>query len=234
MNHKQTPDATKTTEKKDLRKKLRTVAIDALHAQGWTVEKMPGSGKSSLRRITKEGQTPILITIRTTQDRWIAFPRNSENTGWVTLSDVDMVVAVSVDDSDDPKEAWVHMLPGDEMRDRFDRAYAARLAAGYAIPDGRGIWVSLYREDAKEPVVNVGAGAGLAHRAFYKAGLKPGSVPFTPPVERSGERPTERPLEHPVVNGNDNMEPLTIADAKRRLAFTLGVDPSSIKISVEA
>jgi hypothetical protein len=36
------------------------------------------------------------------------------------------------------------------------------------------------------------------------------------------------------VSDDDDDEPLTVAPAKTRLARTLGVDPSSIKTSVEA
>ena len=88
---------------------------------------------ASLRKITKDGKEQ-LVSIRTTQDTWIAFPRDKSNTRWVTLSDVDAVVAVSVDDPHDPKFANVHMIDGNEMRFRFDRAYAARLKAGHTIP----------------------------------------------------------------------------------------------------
>ena len=52
----------------------------------------------------------------------------------MTLSDIDVVLAVSVDDRHDPKFAQVHMIEADEMRQRFDRAYSARIAAGYSTP----------------------------------------------------------------------------------------------------
>ena len=66
----------------------------------------------------------------------------------MTLSEVDAVVAVSVDDYYNPRFAQVHMIDGNEMRERFDRACAARLKAGHAIPLGRGVWVSLYLPDS--------------------------------------------------------------------------------------
>jgi hypothetical protein len=47
------------------------------------------------------------VSIRTTQNQWIAFPRRLDNKGWGTLSDVDVVLAVSVDDVEQPK-APVH------------------------------------------------------------------------------------------------------------------------------
>src|SRR4051794_17542694 len=105
---------------------------------------------------------------------WIAFPRNKKNDGWATLEEADLVVASSVNDRDEPRFAKVHLIPGDEMRDRFDRSYAARKAAGYSLPKGRGIWVSLYEQEASDPVNRVGAGAGLKHKPV-ELPLVPGS-----------------------------------------------------------
>ena len=110
------------------------------------------------------------------------------------------------------------MLEADEMPQRFDRAYAARIAAGYRIPLGRGVWVSLYHPDATDPVTHVGGGAGLDHAPIAR-------IPLEPEESDSDDADSD----------NDNKDrPLTIAEAKRRLAMTLGVDPSSIKITVEA
>ncbi len=149
-------------EKVTRRDRLFDVGVETLEGQGWAVERIPGAGKSSLRRITKNGKSKK-VSIRTTQDTYIAFPRTQDDKAWVTLSEVDAVVAVSVDDGDNPKFALVHILPGDEMRDRFDRTYKARRAAKHSIPLGRGVWLSLYQDEATSPPHLVGAGAGNAH-----------------------------------------------------------------------
>jgi hypothetical protein len=125
-------------EKVNRRNRLFEIGIETLKKTGWDVERVQGSGKSSLRRITKAGKSQM-VSIRTTQDTWIAFPRNKDDSDWVTLSDVDAVVAVSVDDAHDPKFANVHIIGGDEMRERFNRAYKARRNAGHSIPVGRGV-----------------------------------------------------------------------------------------------
>ena len=57
-------------------------------------------------------------------------------------SDMDWIVVVSVDDRDNPKLARVHLIPGDELRDRFNRAYSARLAAGHTISTGQPMFIS--------------------------------------------------------------------------------------------
>lgn len=205
------------------RRRLFQVGLEALKKEGWRVERVQGSGKSSLRRITKGGESK-LVTIRTTQDTWIAFPRERDDSDWVTLANADLVMAVSVDDQHDPRFGQAHLIDGDEMRDRFDRAYSARLAAGHSIPTRRGVWVSLYQQEAQDPVNRVGAGAGLEHPAILRVPLD-----APEPYERSEE---VEGFEEADSGGAD--ESLTIAEAKRRLALTFGVDPSSVKITIEA
>jgi hypothetical protein len=200
-----------TPEKKDRRARLFQVGIEALQQQGWSVDRIKGFG-SSVRLITKGGKRRK-VSIRTSQDTWIAFPRNHEDNGWGTLSEVDVVIAVSVDDRHNPKFAQVHMIEASEMRERFDRAYAARIKEDYQIPLGRGVWVPLYYPDEKDPVTHVGGGAGNDHPPIARVPLDP---------EDSDED----------TDGKER--PLTIAEAKRRLALTLGVDPSHIRITVEA
>jgi|SRR5712664_513329 len=208
-----------TPEKISRRDRLFQIGLETLRKNGWKVERIPGFGKSSVRRITKGGKSRK-VSIRTSQDTWIAFPRNDADNGWVTLSDVDAVLAVSVDDRHDPKFAQVHMIEGDEMRQRFDRAYRARVKAGYSIPLGRGVWVSLYHPDETDPVTHVGGGAGLDHPPMARVPLEPEESDSDTIVE--------------TKDLDSGHKPLTIAEAKRRLAMTLGVDPSSIKITVEA
>lgn len=214
-----------TPEKVALRARLFGAGIEALQSAGYAVARVPGSGKSSLRRLTKNGKS-IIASIRTTQDCAIAFPRNESDTGWLTLSDagVDVVVAVSVDDRDNPQFAQVHLLDGDEMRQRYDRAYAARKAAGHVIPIGRGVWLSLYVDEDPTVPSLVGAGAGNKFPAIATIPLQPSET----------EAPAVSPTPAPKAASTPDEAPLTIAEAKRRLALTLGVDPSSIKITVEA
>ena len=205
-------------EKASMKIHLFDIGVSILEKTGWKVERVQGSGKSSVRRITK-GTVSKVVSIRTTQDTWIAFPRTEKDGGWRTLDEVDAVVPVSVDDPHNPKFAKVHMIDGDEMRDRFNRAYAARKRAGHTIPIGRGVWVSLYLPEAQDPVSHVGAGAGLKFPPIA-------TVPLEANVIADQEPDSEAPSEQEA--------PLTIAEAKRRLGISLGVDPSNIKITVEA
>lgn len=208
-----------TPEKMTMKTFLFSAAVSALERDGWKVGRVDGSGKSSVRRITK-GAVSKIVSIRTTQDRSIAFPRTEGDKAWRTLDEVDAVVAASVDDKENPQSANIHLLPGDEMRDRFNRTYAARKKAGHTIPIGRGVWLSLYATESKSPVHFVGAGAGVAHPAFAKVPLDPTAL-----ISRDDEAELEE------ATGNET--PLTIAEAKRRLGLTFNVDPANIKIIVE-
>ena len=213
-----------TPEKLSVRSDLFRAAEITLEKEGWTVERIARLGKSSVRRITK-GKIEKIVSIRTSQDTWIAFPRTLDDRAWATLSDVDYVVAASVDSRDNPKFACIHLIEGDEMRARFDRAYAARKKAGYSLPVGRGIWLALYEKESKDPVTLVGAGAGLDHPALA-----------TVPLTGQESDLTSAKSDSQVLEGEGltNEAPLTIAQAKRRLALTLGVSEADIKITISS
>ncbi len=202
------------------RRKLFKLGERALEQAGWRVERIQGIGKSSVRRIVKNNKQ-YTVSIRTTQDTWIAFPRNDDDSGWVTLDDVDYVVAVTVDDKDDPKEGLAYMVDGDEMRERFDRSYRARLEAGHSIPVGRGVWVSMFVPEHPNAPSSVGGGIALGKEPLLVMKLD---------AAHGDEAPTDSAL----VPAPPIETPLTIADAKRRLAESLGVDPEKVKIVIEA
>jgi hypothetical protein len=69
----------------------------------------------------------------------------------------------------------------------------------------------------------VGAGAGLKNPPIARVPLKAGDL-----------ESAVRALELPEESKKDRESPLTIPEAKRRLAMTFGVDPSNIKIVVDA
>ncbi len=204
----------KTPEKIERKNRLFEIALEALETEGYEVDRIPGSGKSSVRRLTKDGKS-LVASIRTTQDQCIAFPRIKDDSAWRTLDEVDVVVAVSVDDQYNPQFGWVHILDGDEMRDRFNRTYQARLDAGRQIKVGRGVWLPLYVEESDDNPNYVGAGAGLKYERIASIPLEPEDASPPPTPDSAGGS-------------------LTIPEAKRLLAISLGVDEAGIKITVEA
>lgn len=220
----------KTSEKKRIRRILVSAALTTLERDGWKVARVRGGGKGRVRRITKGGKS-LLAAVRTSQIEWIAFPRNDDDTAWVTLSDVDVVVAAVLDDAANPKIAKVHLFDAAELRERFDRAYAARRAAGHTIVVGRGVWVALYLDEATDPPSHVGAGIGSIHPPIAQIPLR------DVPVVDAGLAHSVPPPAAPTSATGDDLDdeqPLTIPQAKARLARTLGIDPGSIKITVEA
>jgi hypothetical protein len=220
-----------TVEKKFTRQILFAFGERFLEQMGYKVSRIPRGGKASLRSISKDGKT-YKVSIRTSQDTWIAFPRNSSDTGWVTLDDVDYVIAVSVNDRHAPKEAWVHMIPGDVARDHFDRAYKARKNAGHSIPIGRGIWVSLYERDEEDPVNHVGAGMGLDYPTNTTLRLTR-DIPLDEEIVCYEQAIVDYDeVLHDAVETSREL-PLSIGEAKRRLAQTFGVPESSVKITIE-
>lgn len=223
-------NVSKTPEKKATRSGLFAFAVETLEKNGWTVSRVPRGGKASLRLI-KKGDEEHKVSIRTSQDAWIAFPRKASGNGWVTLDDVDFVVAVSVDDRHNPKIVRVHMIPGDDARTRFDRAYAARKAAGHSLPRGRGIWLSLYEKDEPDPVSHVGGGMGLAYEALATLDLSRSSLPTG--ADSGEDDNAEDDDQAAPVSAAPTIENLTIPEAKRLLAKSLGVPESAIKISIE-
>ena len=80
---------------------------------------------------------------------------------------------------------------------------------------------SNYEEEGTSPVQRVGAGAGIANPAIA---VVPLGEPDTPVA----------PTKQPNWASDVDEQSLTIAQAKTKLARTFGVDPSSIKITVEA
>lgn len=218
-----------TPKKKATRSGLFAFAVKALEKEGWAVSRVPRGGKASLRLITK-GKRSHKVSIRTSQDAWIAFPRKTGSEGWVTLDDVDFVVAVSVNDRHDPTVARVHMIPGEEARSRFNRAYEARKAAQHTLPDGRGIWLSLYDKDESDPVSHVGGGMGLDYEPIAVLDLSKSSLPAGADADEDDGAEDEAAAA-PISNAREGN--LSIPEAKRLLALSLGVPENAIKISVE-
>lgn len=212
-------------EKRHMKERLLQIGIRGIQKQGWSVTRERG-GADQVFRITKNGDSK-LVSLRTSQDRWFAFPAKPNGHGWHTLDDVDLVLVSSVEENDPPREAWVYLFEADEIRERFDRAYKARKEAGRKLSaredERRGFWIPLYHEpDASHSISYVGGGAGRNKRKrIHTEPLGDGGAPASLP------KPTKLP---PDDGGSD--QPMTIA--KRYLSGIIGVPESSIKITIEA
>ncbi|WP_420967904.1 hypothetical protein [Bradyrhizobium sp. B120] len=199
-------------------------------AEGYTLDRVPGRGLSNIWNITKDGKTQK-ASIRTTRDRWFAFPPLENGAKWKTLDEVEVVIVAAVDDRDEPENVEVYIFPAAEVRKRFDAAFASRTGAGQTVRTNFGMWVSL-DHDARNIPASAGSGIIDKYKAvavFPIPDLLAGAEPAAAAALEEVEADTVEDM-----GALDNDPPLTIAEAKRRLALTFGVTPANIKITVEA
>ena len=93
-------------------------ATRALEGAGLAPKRVPGRGRSNIWEVEENGRR-MRVSIRTTKDRWFAFPPLEKGTKWKTLDDVDIVVVAAVDDPDDPRQVEVYRFDAEEVRKRF-------------------------------------------------------------------------------------------------------------------
>ena len=196
-------------------------------AAGYTLDRMPGRGLSNVWMITKGG-TSQKASIRTTRDRWIAFPPLEKGKKWKTLDQVDLVIVATVNDRDDPRNVEVYIFPQAEVRKRFDASYAARVAAGQRTGDNFGMWVARDQRGRNSPA-DVGSGIVDQYKPVAVIPIADLLTDVQAGVVSNDEVGDDRPADE-----IENDPPLTIPEAKRRLALTLGCNPENIKIIVEA
>ncbi len=210
--------------KRKMKDFLMDAAKEALQKEGWTLVSGSLYGKHSLRRIRKGSITKI-VAIRTSQDTWLQCNRNSSDSGWCTYEEADYIAIASVDQKNNPRFAKVFLFEREEVTDRFDKAYEARKRKDYKIVENHRLAISLYDRDSNDPVILAGAGLGLdASKQIGWMPLDP-SVPIDDPSEQD-----ETDFSAQELSAHD--APLTIAEAKRRLALSLGVEISNITITV--
>lgn len=204
-------------------------ATKGAEAKGYRLARQPGRGLSNTWEMEKGGVTKV-ASVRTTRDRWIAFPPLEKGKRWKTLDDVDLVLASVVDDKDDPQNVEVYLFPADEVRKRFDAAYAARIAAGNVLRENYGMWVNL---DPDDRGLAVSAGSGLAkdYPAIAKFSLDELSTASTGTGDGKPDSDDE------VVTMLDEATPSTIAEvvawAREQIARIAGVRPEAVKLDIK-
>lgn len=200
-------------------------ALRGAEENGFALVRKPGRGLSNTWELTKGGKTRV-ASVRTTRDRWIAFPPLNGGKSWKTLDDVDHVLVSAVDDRLNPQNVDVYLFPADEVRKRFDRSYAARIAAGHTVRDDYGMWVML---DKGDPSVTTQVGSGLA--ADY-----PAIARFSLDELQASSADAAREVESVAPDSDDQIEPATIGEvllwARTRIASLSGVSTESIKLDL--
>ena len=201
---------------------LVNAATRALKEAGYAPQRLPGRGRANVWKIEEGGQAKR-VSVRTTRDRWFAFPPLNNGTKWKTLSDADIVVVASVDNPDDPNRIEVYRFDADEVRSRFDAAYKARIQAGRSEPDNFGMWVALDADSRGLPA-SVGSGLASEHGpiAVY---------PLDQLIGATGDQVTDRAEDDEAPE----LGPDTIAEimmhARKRIATLSGVSVEAVKLS---
>ena len=192
---------------------------------GFQLVRKPGRGLSNTWELTKGGKTRV-ASVRTTRDRWIAFPPLNSGKNWKTLDDVDLVLVSAVDDRLNPQNVDVYLFPADEVRKRFDDSYAARMKAGHTVRDDYGMWVMLDKGDPSVPG-QVGCGLATDYPAIARYSLDELQ-------ETSAE--TAREVDSATPDAADEIEPTTVGEvlswARARIANLSGVSTDAIKLDL--
>lgn len=200
-------------------------ATRALEGAGLAPKRVPGRGRANIWEIGEDGRHKR-VSIRTTRDRWIAFPPLEKGTKWKTLDDVDVVVVAAVDDRDDPRNVEVYRFDAAEVRRRFDASYAARIDAGQTVRDDFGMWLNL-DEDDRGLAASVGAGLATVHPPITTFPLE--GLTAEIPAE-----PAAVPEDRDTAGTPATREPQTIADvmdwARKRIATLSGVCVDAVKL----
>ena len=211
-----------------------SAALEGAKAAGYTMKRQPGRGLSNTYEMTKGGKTQI-ASVRTTRDRYIAFPPLDQGKRWKTLSDADVVLVSAVDDRHNPQNVDVYLFPGDEVRKRFDASYAERIANDHTVPDNYGMWVPLDKGD-DAVISQVGHSLAVDYPAIARftideleggAGLEPETKRMA--AEAASEPEEEVSADAPTLN--TVAEVLSFARAK--IAALTGMPADGIKLDLK-
>lgn len=202
-------------------------ALRGAETKGFALERQPGRGLSNTWRLEKDGGSAI-AAVRTTRDRWVAFPPLEAGSKWKTLDDVDQVLVAAVDSQDNPQNIDVYLFPADEVRRRFDASYAARIAAGHIVRENYGMWVKL---DAGSPNVPSQVGAGLADDFPPIARFSLDELESSTVTVAAAEQDDPRQVEADETAPSNVSE--VLAWARAHIARLTGMDPQAIKLDLK-
>lgn len=201
--------------------------------EGYSLERVPGRGLSNIWNIKKNGKSQV-ASIRTTRDRWFAFPPLEKGKKWKTLDDVEVVIVATVDSKEDPENVEVYIFPADEVRTRFDAAYAARIKAGQNPKDNFGMWVALDR-DTRRTATSVGSGIIDSYRPVATYSIDE-LLDARPDFEEEPEQ-EDLPMSEPEVEQSSEPKLTTIADvmswARVKVAEIAGVATEAVKLDLK-
>lgn len=206
-----------------------SAAKSGMAAQGYSLARVPGRGKSNVWHVTKDGETRM-VSIRTTRVRYIAFPPLERGTKWKTLDDVELVAVAAVDSKDAPENIVVYLFPAADLRQRFHASYAARVKDGQSIKDNFGMWVELDRDDRGIPA-SVGTGI-IEHYNPIGVYAIADLLPKHSKVEANDEKPGQAVDEIPAPPRLATIAEV-MAWARNRVAQIVGVRAEAVKLDLK-
>jgi hypothetical protein len=195
-------------------------------SNNYAMQRKPGRGLSNTWLMTRNGKTQS-AAVRTSRDRYIAFPPLKGGSTWKTLDSVELVLVGVVNDVENPTSIVVYLFDAGEVRKRFNAAYQARIDAGHVVPDDYGMWVKLEHDQRQLPVA---VGSGLADDFKPIAEFKIADMlALAPP--KSQPEPVEEEL-----NPTDD-SPTTVGDVIARacddIARIAGVPRDNVKLELK-
>ena len=206
-------------------------AIKAVEQQGYSLKRQPGRGLTAVYDALK-GPNKSVQSIRTTRDRWFAFPSLQNGKAWKTLDNCDLVTVAAVDSVENPQAVNVYLFPADEVRRRFDASYAARTKAGHNVKNDWGMWVMLDKGD-DSVTSQVGHSLAVDYPAiatFTLDELEAG-IEVAPEAEAIVETAADEEEAEPAIPLNTVAE--VLAFAQERIAALTGMPVEGVKLDLK-
>ncbi|OYW45919.1 MAG: hypothetical protein B7Z08_04790 [Sphingomonadales bacterium 32-68-7] len=208
-------------------------AIEGAKRDGYLMKRQPGRGLSNTYAMTKDGVTKV-ASVRTTRDRWVAFPPLNGGKNWKTLDDAEVVLVSAADDRENPQNVDVYLFPADEVRKRFDASYAARIQNGHMVPDDYGMWVMLDKGD-DGVVSQVGHGLAAAYPAIARFSIDELEADLAPKSQAMAQEASVPAEEGGQGDGVPELN--TVADvlafAREKIAALTGMPTEAIKLDLK-
>ena len=213
-----------------------SAALEGAKRLGYSLKRQPGRGLSNTYEMTKDNEIRT-ASVRTTRDRWIAFPPLNSGANWKTLDDVDLVLVSAVDDRSNPQNVDVYLFPADEVRKRFDASYAARMEQGHTVRDNYGMWVMLDKGEDGVPS-QVGHGLAIDYPRIARFTIDELQKGADPDVRKLAEEvpvvEEEAEVHEVVVEGPQlNTVAEVLAFARDKIAGLTGMPGDAIKLDLK-
>jgi hypothetical protein len=209
-----------------------SAALEGAKQAGYAMKRQPGRGLSNTYEMTKDGKTQI-ASVRTTRDRYIAFPPLDGGKKWKTLDTADLVLVSAVTDPGDPQSVDVYLFPGEEVRKRFDASYAARIANGHTVREDFGMWVMI--DEGDETIVSqVGHGLAVDYPAIAHFTIDELEVGVQPETKQMAAEAAPEPEDEVAVEAGPTL--VTVGDvltfAREKIAALTGMPSDAVRLEL--